>query len=218
MHKAHRDHANLIEVKHPILTHMLSHMRNRETSTEDFARMLDIIAPFLAYEALQDLKLETRIIATPVNSMRAQFLTDASMDITLVSILGAGQGLITRMRSNLLPSAKLGYIAAKRDEETLMPKLSYERIPHGLEKSLVLVVDPMLATGGSCSAAISLLKDKGAANIRLITLLSTAEGLTKIEEDHPDVTVYTLALDPTLTLKGWISPGLGDAGDRYHGT
>lgn len=191
-------------------------MRKEDTPSAEFAQFMDMIAPFLAYEALRDLPLQDAPIRTPLMEMQAPFV--AEKNVTLVSVLGAGQGLLPRTRTNLLPWAKLAYIAVRRDEKTLEPKLSYERLPRDLSQELVLVVDPMLATGGSSSAVLSLLKKKGAKRLRLITLISAPEGVMRIKQDHGDVMVFTLALDARLNERGFISPGLGDAGDRYHGT
>ena len=211
-----KKHPNLRIINHPILLDELSRMRNKETAKEDFARHMDQVAPFLAYEALSDLSIEYRIIETPVAAMSAPFLS--SRKVALVSVLGAGEAFRNGMWRNLLPWAPCGMIAARRNEQTLKAELTYTRLPKKLHGWKTLVVDPMLATGGSSSDAIDLLKrETGADDIMLVSLVAAPMGVDVLHERHPNVVVYTLALDSSLTKNGYINPGLGDAGDRYFG-
>lgn len=215
----HGNYSNLTICDHLLLQDILSCLRMEETSDEEFARLLERAAPLLAYEALRNsLSKEIRSIVTPVGPMQAPLLADRN--IILISILGAGQALATQIRRELLPEATLGYLAMRRDEVTLKPTQSYERLPsrERLTNSLVLVLDPMLATGGSSSAAIAHIKEKGARRIQLVTLIAAPEGVQRMLHDHPDVKVLTVSLDDHLNEKGYIVPGLGDAGDRYHNT
>ncbi len=207
--------APLTVVDHPLVQHKLTLMREKETSTASFRRLLREISQFLAYEVTRDLPVETREIETPLTQMDAPVL--AGKKLVLISILRAGNGLLDGVLE-LVPSARVGFVGLYRDEETLQPVQYYFKVPPELEDRLVIAVDPMLATGNSSVAAIDLLKKAGARNIRFLCLLAAPEGIARMQEAHPDVGIVTAAVDSHLNEKGYIVPGLGDAGDRMFGT
>jgi uracil phosphoribosyltransferase len=199
---------------HPLITHKLTQMRKDGTGTKDFRQNLDEIAGLMAFEITRDLPLTDIDIITPVAPCRTQEL---AKEVVLVPILRAGLGMVNGIR-DLIPTAKVGHIGLYRDEETLEPHEYFAKFPSNMPDSVVMVLDPMLATGGSASAAITLLKKRGAKTIKLVCLVGAPEGVRRIEKDHPDVDVYLAALDEKLNSKGYIVPGLGDAGDRIFGT
>ena len=201
-------------MNHPLITHKLGHMRKVDTGTKDFGQNLDEIAGLMAYEVTRDLPQREVVIQTPITTMNTYEL---SKDIVLVPILRAGLGMVDGIR-NLIPTAKVGHIGLYRDEETMEPHEYFAKFPSNLPDSVVLVLDPMLATGGSASMAIDALKKRGATTIKLVCLVGAPEGVKRIEEDHPDVDIYLAALDEKLNEIGYIVPGLGDAGDRIFGT
>lgn len=209
------DFPNLTVVEHPLVQHKLTLMRERETSTRSFRQLLHEISQLLAYEITRELPMTTRNIDTPVTEMQAPVLAGKKM--ALISILRAGNGLLDGVLQ-LIPSARVGFVGLYRDEETLEPVQYYYKVPDALEDRLVIAVDPMLATGNSSAAAIDLLKQSGATNIRFLCLLAAPEGVARMQEAHPDVQIVTAALDERLNDKGYIVPGLGDAGDRMFGT
>ena len=202
-------------VSHPLVQHKLTLMREKQTSTAVFRQLLREISQFLAYEATGDLPLTTKVIETPMEQMAAPVLDGKKL--ALISILRAGNGLLDGVLE-LVPSARVGFIGLYRDEETLQPVQYYFKVPDALENRLVIAVDPMLATGNSSVAALDLLKQAGATNIRFMCLLAAPEGVARMAEIHPDVPIVTAALDSHLNEKGYIVPGLGDAGDRMFGT
>ena len=199
---------------HALINHKLSIMRDKNTNTIVFKENLDEIAMLMAYEVTKDLPLVEYPIETPICKTVGKKL---AKQIILVPILRAGIGLVDGFR-RIIPSAKVGHIGLQRDEETLQPIEYYAKFPKGIEDAIVIVVDPMLATGGSASATITSLKKRGAKNIHLVCLLAAPEGVTVIEKEHPDVNLTLAALDDKLNSKGYIVPGLGDAGDRLFGT
>ncbi len=207
------DHLTIVD--HPLVQHKLTLMRKRATSTSEFRRLLREISQLLAYEVTRDLPLDTRVIETPLMEMDAPQLAGKKM--ALVSILRAGNGLLDGVLE-LIPSARVGFVGLYRDEETLQPVQYYFKVPESLEDRLVIAVDPMLATGNSSAAAIDLLKQAGAKDIRFLCLLAAPEGVARMKEAHPDVQIVTASLDSHLNEKGYIVPGLGDAGDRMFGT
>ncbi|MBO6624551.1 MULTISPECIES: uracil phosphoribosyltransferase [Paracoccaceae] len=207
------DHLNIVE--HPLVQHKLTLMRETGTSTAVFRQLLREISLLLAYEVTRGLPMTTRSIETPLERMDAPVL--AGKKLALVSILRAGNGLLDGILE-LIPSARVGFVGLYRDEETLQPVQYYFKVPTELEDRLVIAVDPMLATGNSSAAAIDLLKEAGATNIRFLCLLAAPEGVARMKEAHPDVPIVTAALDSHLNEKGYIVPGLGDAGDRMFGT
>lgn len=199
---------------HALINHKLSIMRDKNTNTIVFKENLDEIAMLMAYEVTKDLPLVEYPIETPICKTAGKKL---AKQIILVPILRAGIGLVDGFR-RIIPSAKVGHIGLQRDEETLQPIEYYAKFPKGIEDAIVIVVDPMLATGGSASATITSLKKRGAKNIHLVCLLAAPEGVAVIEKEHPDVNLTLAALDDKLNSKGYIVPGLGDAGDRLFGT
>lgn len=202
-------------VDHPLVQHKLSLMRDKSCSTREFRQLLHEIGLFLTYEATRDLPLTTRPVETPLKQMEAPVL--AGKKPALVSILRAGNGLLDGALE-VIPSARVGFVGMYRDEETLRPVEYYSKLPDALGERLVLVVDPMLATGNSSVAALDLVKAKGARTIRFICLLAAPEGIKRMHEAHPDVPIVTAAVDEFLNDHGYIVPGLGDAGDRMFGT
>jgi len=205
----------LTVVSHPLIQHKLTIMRERETSTAGFRQLLREISLLLAYEVTRDLPMTTRRIETPLTAMEAPCLEGKKL--VLVSILRAGNGLLDGVLE-LIPSARVGYIGLYRDEATLQPVQYYAKVPSDLGERVTIVLDPMLATGNSSAAAVTLLKEHGATDIRFLCLLAAPEGAARMAEAHPDVPVITAALDERLNEKGYIVPGLGDAGDRMFGT
>jgi uracil phosphoribosyltransferase len=206
---------NVTVVSHPLVQHKLTVMRKRETTTVKFRQLSREVATLLAYEVTRDLPLTTTPIETPVAEMVAPTL--AGKKLCFVSILRAGDGLLQGML-DLVPSARVGHIGIYREPETLTAVEYYYKVPDDLQERLVIVVDPMLATGNSAVAAVSRLKEDGAQQIKFVCLLAAPEGLARFKEAHPDVPVFTAAIDLRLNDHGYIVPGLGDAGDRLYGT
>ena len=204
----------LTVLKHPLITHKLAIMRNQETGTKDFRQNLSEIGGLMVYEISRDLPTEEIVVQTPVEKCVTERI---AKDIVLVPILRAGLGMVDGI-ANLIPTVKIGHIGLYRDEETLEPHEYFCKLPKNSDESVVFVVDPMLATGGSAAAAITLLKKRGINNIKLVCLVGVPEGVKRIEDEHPDVDIYLAALDEKLNEKGYIVPGLGDAGDRIFGT
>ncbi len=203
----------LTVLNHPLITHKLTQMRKVETGTKDFKQNLDEIAGLMAYEICRDLPLKEVIIKTPVQECSTYELAKS---IVLVPILRAGLGLVNGI-NNLIPTAKVGFVGLYRDEETLVPHEYFAKFPN-MDDAVTMVLDPMLATGGSAVAAIEMIKKRGAKTIKLVCLVGAPEGVKAVEEAHPDVDIYLAALDSHLNEKGYIVPGLGDAGDRIFGT
>jgi len=206
---------HLTVVTHPLIQHKLTHMRDKSTPSGQFRQLLREISQLLAYEITRELPMTTKKIDTPMETMDAPVLEGRKL--ALVSILRAGNGLLDGMLE-LMPGARVGFVGLYRDEETLKPVQYYCKLPDQLGERLVIAVDPMLATGNSSAAAIDLLKQAGATNIRFLCLLAAPEGVARMKEAHPDVPIVTAALDRQLNEKGYIMPGLGDAGDRMFGT
>ena len=206
---------HLTVVSHPLVQHKLSIMRDKDTSTAGFRRLLREISLLLAYEVTRDLPMTTQKIETPLTEMDAPILKGKKL--VIVSILRAGNGLLEGML-DLLPSARIGHIGLYRDPVTLKPVEYYFKVPSDIGERPVIVVDPMLATGNSTAYAIQKLKDAGARDVRLVCLLAAPEGIRRVAQDHPDVPIYTAAVDSHLNDHGYIVPGLGDAGDRMFGT
>ena len=206
---------HLTVVDHPLVQHKLTLMRDKDASTTKFRQLLREISQLLAYEVTRGLPMTTKDIETPMGPMEAPTL--AGKKLALISILRAGNGLLDGVLE-LIPSARVGFVGLYRDEETLQPVQYYFKVPQALEDRLVIAVDPMLATGNSSVAAIDLLKEAGATNIRFLCLLAAPEGIARMKEAHPDVPIVTAAVDEKLNDIGYIVPGLGDAGDRMFGT
>lgn len=206
---------HLTVVDHPLVQHKLTIMRKKSTSTAVFRQVLREISQLLAYEVTRELPMTTTAIETPMETMDAPTLDGKKL--ALISILRAGNGLLDGVLE-LIPSARVGFVGLYRDEETLQPVQYYFKVPEALEDRLVIAVDPMLATGNSSVAAVDLLKEAGATNIRFLCLLAAPEGIERMRDAHPDVPIVTAAVDRQLNDIGYIVPGLGDAGDRMFGT
>lgn len=202
-------------INHPLVQHKLTHMRMKETSTQGFRRLLREISVLLTYEVTRDLPITSMPIETPLQPMDAPIIEGKKM--VFASILRAGNGLLEGMLE-LVPAARVAHIGLYRDPETLKPVEYYFKAPEDLAERLVVVVDPMLATANSAIAAVQRLKDRGATNLRFLCLLAAPEGVAKFESAHPDVQIFTAAIDEKLNDHGYIMPGLGDAGDRMYGT
>ena len=202
-------------VDHPLVQHKLTLMRRKDTSTAEFRELLKEISLLLAYEVTRDLRLTEVEIETPLAAMRAPRLEGKKL--VLISILRAGNGLLEGML-DLIPSARVGHIGLYRDPETLEPVEYYFKVPDGLGNRQVIVVDPMLATGDSAAAALSRIKQAGATDVKYVCLLAAPEGIEALAGAHPDVPIFTAAVDQRLNDHGYIVPGLGDAGDRLYGT
>ena len=200
---------------HPLIAHKISYIRQENVGTKEFREVIGEIAQLMCYEATRDLKTEEVTIKTPLAEMKGRVLSGKKLAI--IPILRAGLGMVDGMLS-LIPAAKVGHIGLYRDPETLEPVEYYCKLPEDCEEREVFVVDPMLATGGSSSAAIRILKEKGVKNIRFLCIIAAPEGLRRMREDHPDIDIYIGALDEKLNDHGYIIPGLGDAGDRIFGT
>lgn len=209
------EYPNLLVLDHPLIQHKLTILRDKRTSTKDFKQLVNEIAMLMAYEATKDLALETVEIETPLE--RTPGVQVAGKKLTLVPILRAGLGMVDGI-SQLIPSARVGHIGLYRDHDTLKPVDYYFKIPSGEQDRAFFVLDPMLATGGSAVAAIQALRSAGAQRIRFLCLVAAPQGVQSMLLAHPDVRIYTAALDRTLNEKGYILPGLGDAGDRLFGT
>jgi uracil phosphoribosyltransferase len=205
---------NLTIIDHPLIRRDLSVLRNRRTDNHLFRTTLRRVASVMAFHVTSDLALTTERVATPLETTTGYVLRD---DIVIVPVLRAGLGLVDGFL-DFLPDARVGHIGLYRNEKTLEPVEYYSKFPRSLGKSLVLLLDPMLATGGSGSAAIAFLKQKGATKIRFVTLLAAPEGVRRVASRHPDVRIFSCVVDRKLNARGYIVPGLGDAGDRIFGT
>jgi len=202
-------------VDHPLIQHKLTIMRDKDTSSKDFRQLLDEISMLMGYEVTRNLPLEDVEVETPI--CKATFKRLTGKKLTIVPILRAGLGMVDGLL-RLVPSARVGHIGLYRDPETHLPVEYYCKMPQGIEERLTVVVDPMLATGGSAADAITMVKAKGAKSVLLMCLVAAPEGVKKVQEAHPDVDIYCAALDEKLNDHAYIVPGLGDAGDRIFGT
>ena len=201
-------------MNHPLISHKLSIMRHKDTKSKDFRELLNEIASLMTFDICRDLKTKEVEVETPICVANFQQL---DKDIVIVPILRAGLGMVEGILQ-LIPTAKVGHIGLYRDEETHEPCEYYAKFPTGLSEATILVLDPMLATGGSASAAITMIKKRGAKDIRYIGLVAAPEGVERLSKDHPDVDIYLAALDEKLNEACYIVPGLGDCGDRLFGT
>ena len=206
---------NVHVIDHPLIQHKLTIMRMKETGTKDFRELLEEISMLMAYEITRDFPLKEVEIETPICRCKEKML--AGKKVGVVPILRAGLGMLNGV-VNMIPAARVGHVGMYRDPKTLKPVEDYCKLPGDVAERTLIVVDPMLATGGSSSAALSLLKEKGAKHIILMCLVAAPEGVRVINHDHPDVPLYVAAIDEKLNDKGYIVPGLGDAGDRIFGT
>ena len=200
---------------HPLIQHKLSIMRQKDTGCKEFRELLDEISMLMVYEVTRDLPTEDVEIETPICTMKTKTL--AGKPIGIIPILRAGLGMVDGIL-NLIPNAKVGHIGLYRDPQTLEPVEYYCKLPDGAEHRELIVLDPMLATGGSAAAAITFIKQRGCKNIRLVNLIAAPEGIARVQKEHPDVDIYVAACDEKLNDHGYIVPGLGDAGDRLFGT
>jgi uracil phosphoribosyltransferase len=200
---------------HPLITHKLAILRDVNTGTKEFRELVTEIATILLYEAMRDAKLEKVTIQTPLEEMETGMLNEDKYAI--VPILRAGMGMVDGIL-NVIPNAKIGHIGLYRDEETFEPVEYYYKMPEGIDKREAIVIDPMLATGGSASATISRLKQDGVSKIKLLCIVAAPQGIKTIEDDHPDVQIFCATVDRELNENAYILPGLGDAGDRVYGT
>ncbi len=201
-------------IDHPLIQHKVTLMRSKDTGSRDFRNLLEEITMLMGYEITRDLPLEDVPVETPVATAMGKRISGKTLGI--VPVLRAGLGMVEGLL-NLIPTAKVGHIGLYRDPQTLQPVEYYCKLPDVTDRDFI-IVDPMLATGGSASAAIALLKEKGIRNIKLMCLVAAPEGVQKVNDDHPDVRIYVAALDQSLNDHGYIVPGLGDAGDRMFGT
>ena len=205
----------VIELKHPLVEHKLAILRDKKTGTKEFREIISELATLLCYEATKDAKTYDVEIETPITKMKTKKIHED--DYVFIPILRAGTGMIDGI-INAIPNAKFGHVGMQRDEETHIPETYYFKVPKGIENKEVIIIDPMLATGGSGIDTISLLKQKGAKRIKFLSIISAPEGIKAMKEKHPDVQIYTTSIDEKLNEKAYIVPGLGDAGDRIFGT
>ena len=201
-------------IDHPRIQHKLTQIRSKYTGTKEFRENVSEIAGLMAYEITRDMPLKQKETETPMMRCVSSIL---NRDIVLVPVLRAGLGMVDGICS-LIPTVKIGHVGMYRDHATLEPLSYYAKFPYRMKKAVVLVLDPMLATGGSASATLDKLKSEGASDLKLVCIVGAPEGLARIEKDHPDVEVFLAALDEGLNDQGYILPGLGDAGDRLFGT
>lgn len=207
--------SKVVEVNHPLVLHKLAYLRNKDTGAKAFRDLVSEIATLLAYEVTRDLEMEDVEIETPICKTTCKMI--AGKKLAIVPILRAGLGMVDGML-NLIPAAKVGHIGLYRDEETLKPVEYFCKLPEDIAEREVIVVDPMLATGGSAIDAVTLLKNKGAKSLKFACLIGSPEGVKAFQEAHPDVDIFIASIDEKLNEKGYIVPGLGDAGDRLFGT
>jgi uracil phosphoribosyltransferase len=205
----------LVVLDHPLVQHKLALLRDEETTTKDFRHLMGELAAFLCYEATRDLELEEFHVRTPLEETPARRVSGKKLGV--VAVLRAGLGMLDAVL-DLIPVARVGFVGVYRNEETLQPVEYYCKLPSDLAERDVLVLDPMLATGGSSSAALELCKRRGAVRVSLLCVVAAPAGIDRVARDHPDVTVYAAAVDRQLNDVGYILPGLGDAGDRLFGT
>ena len=210
-----KNYTNVHVLDHPLIRHKLAIIRNKDTNTKQFREVISELATLMTYEAFKDVPTVEIDVETPLEVTKQTVIKENS--IAIVPILRAGLGMVDGILS-LFPTAKVGHIGLYRDEETLEPQEYYCKLPVEIDKKVVMVVDPMLATGGSASDAIKMLKKRGCTNIKLLSIIAAPEGVTKVAEDHPDVEIFVSTLDRCLNEHGYILPGLGDAGDRIFGT
>jgi uracil phosphoribosyltransferase len=204
----------VVILDHPLIQHKMAKIRDKNTGTKDFRESVSEISGLITYEITRDLETVPKEIETPITPMIANVL---KRQVVIVPILRAGLGMVEGIQT-IIPTAKIGHIGLYRDEETLEPKVYYAKFPEGIENSVVILVDPMLATAGSASKAIDILKESKVKDIRYVGLVGCPEGVARLKKDHPDVPIYLAALDSHLNEQGYIVPGLGDCGDRLFGT
>ena len=202
------------ELKHPLIEHKLAILRNKDTGTKEFRELVSELAMFLCYEAMKDAKLEQKEIETPIQKTNVNMLNEDKY--AFIPILRAGTGMLEGI-TTIIPNAKIGHIGMYRNEETLKPVKYYFKVPKDIVEREVLILDPMLATGGSGCDAIQMIKEEGVKKIKFLCIIAAPEGIKKMQEEHPDVQIYCAKIDERLNEIGYIVPGLGDAGDRIFG-
>lgn len=207
--------SKVTQIAHPLILHKLAFIRDKNTGSKDFRELVEEVAMLMAYEVTRDLQLEEVEIETPICRTKCKVLSGKK--VAIVPILRAGLGMVDGML-RLIPAAKVGHIGLYRDEETLKPVEYFCKLPQDIGERDIIVTDPMLATGGSAIDAITLLKEKGAKNMKLMCLIASPEGVKAVMDVHPDVDIYVAGIDEKLNEQGYIVPGLGDAGDRLFGT
>lgn len=207
--------SKVFEIKHPLVQHKITMLRKKDTGTKEFREIVTEIATLMAYEVTRDFPLEDIEVETPVCKTKSKII--AGKKVGIVPILRAGLGMVDGFM-NLIPSVKIGHVGLYRDPETLQPVEYYCKMPTDVEQREIIVIDPMLATGGSAVAAIQFVKEKGVKNIKFACLLAAPEGIKVLQEEHPDVDIYVAKIDEELNDHAYIVPGLGDAGDRLYGT
>ena len=210
-----KQYDNVVVFNHPLINHKIAILRDEKTSMKEFRELVEEITTLMTYESLKDVPTVTKEVKTPLESCTQQLVEDDS--VVIVPILRAGLGMVNGVHV-LFPLAKVGHIGMYRNEETLVPDTYYCKLPKGIENKFVVLIDPMLATGGSACDAIQLLKDKGCKNIKFMAIIGAPEGVSRVAEAHPDVKIYVSTIDRCLNEHGYILPGLGDAGDRLFGT
>ncbi|MGB7604801.1 MAG: uracil phosphoribosyltransferase [Lutisporaceae bacterium] len=210
-----KQYSNVTVMNHPMIQHKLTILRDKNTGVKEFRELVEELSMFMGYEVTRNISLEEVEIETPVCKTKSMII--AGKKLAIVPILRAGLGMVDGMLK-LIPAAKVGHIGLYRDPETLKPVEYYCKLPSDVAERDIIVVDPMLATGGSASAAITFLKDRGAKSIKLVNLIAAPEGIKLVAENHPDVQIFVAAVDERLNDHGYIVPGLGDAGDRLFGT
>ncbi len=210
-----KNYENVTILDHPLIRHKIAILRNKDTGMKEFRELVEEITMLIAYESLKDVPTQKVMVETPLENVEQTVVIEKS--VAIVPILRAGLGMVNGIHM-LFPTAKVGHIGLYRDEETLEPHSYYCKLPEGIENKMVILLDPMLATGGSASAAIDFLKQRGCKNIRLMSIIAAPEGIKTVAEAHPDAKIYVSTLDRCLNEHGYILPGLGDAGDRLFGT
>jgi len=206
---------NTVIIDHPLIQHKLTYIRDKKTGTKEFRELVREVGALMAFEVTRNLPLEEKEVDTPLAKAKCRVV--AGKKLGLVPILRAGLGMVEGI-TDLIPGARVGHVGLYRDPDTLEPVEYYCKLPSDLGKRDIFILDPMLATGGSAAAAIELIKKRGPRDINLLVLLAAPEGIERVHRDHPEVTIYTACVDQKLNEKGYIVPGLGDAGDRLYGT
>ena len=210
-----KNYKNVTVLDHPLIKHKIAILRDKSTGTKQFRELVEEITTLIAFEAFKEIPTKKVTVETPLETCEQEMVPEGS--VAIVPILRAGLGMVSGVHT-LFPTAKVGHIGLYRDEETLQPKEYYCKLPEGIENMQVILLDPMLATGGSACAAIGFLKKRGCKHIKLMNIIGAPEGVRKVAEAHPDVEIYLSTLDRGLNEHGYILPGLGDAGDRIFGT